>query len=99
MINIFHNDEEWSSKMLITAQSFHLIDEICYIYVKRKDSITSQLNEKSYISLMKVCYNLLKTAELQNEEFKKTFLMRKKYLNSEFCYYNIRAISKPDRPL
>lgn len=97
--NIIFEDEEWSSKVLVKAQSFHLIDKQCYIYVKRKNSITSTLNENAYISLMKVCYNLLKLAELQKDEFKRIFLMRKIYLNSEFCYYKIRSISKPDRPL
>ena len=97
--NIIFEDEEWSSKVLIKAQSFHLIDKPCYIYVKRENSITSSLNENAYISLMKVCFNLLKIAEQQKDEFKKIFLMRKIYLNSEFCYYRIRSISKPDRPL
>ena len=97
--NIVFEDEEWSSKVLIEAESFHLIDQPCYIYVKRENSITSTLNENAYISLMKVCYNLLKIARQQKDEFKKTFLMRKIYLNSEFCYYKIRSISKPDRPL
>ncbi len=97
--NIIFEDEEWSSKILIKAQTFHLIDEPCYVYVKRENSITSTLNENAYISLMKVCYNLLKIAEQQKDEFKRIFLMRKIYLNSEFCYYKIRSISKPDRPL
>lgn len=97
--NIIFEDEEWSSKVLIKAQSFHLIDKPCYVYVKRENSITSSLNENAYISLMKVCFNLLKIAEQQKDKFKKIFLMRKIYLNSEFCYYRIRSISKPDRPL
>lgn len=97
--NIIFEDEEWSSKILIKARTFHLIDEPCYVYVKRENSITSTLNENAYISLMKVCYNLLKIAEQQKDEFKRIFLMRKIYLNSEFCYYKIRSISKPDRPL
>ena len=97
--NIIFEDEEWSAKLLVKAQSFHLINEPCYIYVKRENSITSTLNENAYISLMKVCYNLLKMAEQQKDEFKRIFLMRKIYLNSEFCYYKIRSISKPDRPL
>ena len=97
--NIIFEDEEWSSKVLTKAQSFHLIDKPCYVYVKRENSVTSSLNENAYVSLMKVCFNLLKIAEQQKDEFKKIFLMRKIYLNSEFCYYRIRSISKPDRPL
>lgn len=97
--NIIFEDEEWSSKILIKAQSFHLIDKPCYVYAKRNNSITSTLNENAYISLMKICNNLLKIAEQQKDKYKSIFLMRKIYLISEFCYYKIRSISKPDKPL
>lgn len=95
---IVFEDEEWSAKMLLKCNSFYVIEDIVYSYQKREGSILSGLNLFSYKDLISVCERLLKLSE-KYIGFEKDFLLRRVYLNMEYCYYSIRKLSKPREPL
>lgn len=86
---IYHEDEEFTPRIILKANLISIYTKEFYVYVQRENSITNnKLNKKNGFDMINICYDLNSIInEIKNNELKNYF---KEYL----AFMSIKSIYK-----
>lgn len=100
---ILHEDEDWVTRMLITANKFHCITKPYYNYRIRHNSIMTTNDSYDHFKLKndsryRNASSFLELANNYEEKYIKEFLYRCAYKNVQQVYLDIKKKSNPSYP-